>query len=103
MVKDDGLIISKYTTNAHLGAPSWSFVPAAMLRWPTPACKINSSPFCGVRFNSVASLHLSSNVFTNTLISELKRALFYVGVAGLLVGGLAGWFAGKRRAKPRLP
>jgi hypothetical protein len=44
--------------------------------------------------------HLSSNVFTNTLISELTRALWYAGAAGLAIGALAGWFL--RRPGPRI-
>jgi hypothetical protein len=49
----------------------------------------------------IVSLHLSSNVFTNSLTAELTRALWYAGGAGLVVGGLAGWLIGRRR-KSRL-
>jgi hypothetical protein len=47
----------------------------------------------------IVSLHLSANVFTNSLISELTKALWYAGGAGVLVGGLAGWFIGRRRKR----
>jgi hypothetical protein len=33
------------------------------------------------------------------LIAELTRALWFAGGAGLVIGGLAGWFLG-RRTKP---
>ncbi|HPT49588.1 MAG TPA: nuclear transport factor 2 family protein [Accumulibacter sp.] len=50
----------------------------------------------------VISLHLSSNVFTNSLLAEAKNALWYAGggaaVAGLLLGVLLGRVLGRRRA-----
>jgi hypothetical protein len=39
-------------------------------------------------------------VFTNSLIAELTRALWYAAGVGVGIGGLAGWFLGRRR-KPR--
>lgn len=38
------------------------------------------------------SLHLSSNVFNNSLIDEAKRALWFAELGGLIVGLLPGWF-----------
>jgi hypothetical protein len=58
-------------------------------RWSATAAKSGSEW-------KIVSLHLSSNVFTNTLIAELTRALWYAGGAGLAIGGLAGWFLGHR-------
>lgn len=112
MVKDPGRIISKYTTKAQLGAPA-RFVGAGDValadgsmedeffpiirgpfklnsRWSATAAKANGEW-------KIVNLHLSSNVFTNTLISELTTMLWYAGAAGLVIGGLAGWFAGRRR------
>jgi hypothetical protein len=48
----------------------------------------------------IVSLHLSSNVFTNPLIAELTRALWITASAALVIGGVAGWFLGRRRATP---
>lgn len=112
MVKDEGRFISKYTTRAKLGAHARfvgsggdvaladgsmedEFFPIIRgpfrlsSRWSATAAKSGSEW-------KIVSLHLSSNVFTNTLISELTRALWYAGGAGLVVGGLAGWFLGRR-------
>jgi ketosteroid isomerase-like protein len=115
MVKDEGRIISKYTTKAKLGAHARfvgsggdvaladgsmedEFFPIIRgtfklnSRWSATAAKSGGEW-------KIVNLHLSSNIFTNPLISELTRALWYAGGAGLLIGGLAGWFLG-RRAKP---
>ena len=115
MVKDEGRLITKYTTQAKLGAHARfigsgadvaladgsmedEFFPVIRgtfrlnSRWSATAAKTDGEW-------KIVNLHLSSNVFTNPLISELTRALWYAGGAGLLFGGLAGWFFG-RRAKP---
>ncbi len=115
MVKDEGRIISKYTTKAKLGAHARfvgsgedvaladgsmedEFFPIIRgpfklnSRWSATAAKSGSEW-------KIANLHLSSNVFTNSLISELTRALWFAGGAGIVIGGLAGWFLG-RRTKP---
>jgi len=113
MVKDDGRLISKYTTKAKLGdharflgaggdvavadgSMEDEFFP--IIRGPF---KLNSRwSATAARYESgwkIVNLHLSSNVFTNTLISELTRALWVAGAAGLAVGGLAGWFLGRRK------
>jgi hypothetical protein len=49
----------------------------------------------------IVSLHLSSNVFTNVLITELTQAMWIAGGVAFLVGGFAGWFLGRRtRRRP---
>jgi uncharacterized protein (TIGR02246 family) len=113
MVQDKGRIISKYMTQAKLGAPA-RFVGSAsdvavadgsmedeffpIIRGPF---KLNSRWTSTVARSGgqwkIVSLHLSANVFTNTLISELTRTLWYTGAGGLIAGGLAGWFLGRRR------
>jgi hypothetical protein len=116
MVKDPGRIITRYTTQAKLGAHARfvgsgadvaladgsmqdEFFPVIRgpftldSRWSASAAKYNGEW-------KIASLHLSSNVFTNTLISEITHMMWYVGAGALIVGGLAGWFLG-RRSSPR--
>ena len=112
MVKDEGRIISKYTTKAKLGAHA-RFVGAGedvaladgsmedeffpiirgpfhlSSRWSATAAKSGGEW-------KIVNLHLSSNVFTNDLISELTRAIWIAGAAGVVVGGLAGWFLSRR-------
>jgi ketosteroid isomerase-like protein len=113
MVKDDGRIISKYTTKAKLGdharflgsggdvavadgSMEDEFFPIIRgpfkldSRWSVTVAKSAAGEW------KIVSLHLSSNVFTNTLISELKQALWIAGGAALVIGGLAGWFLGRR-------
>jgi hypothetical protein len=50
----------------------------------------------------VASMHLSANVFTNSLIEEAKRAALYAAAgglaAGLILGGLVCWWRRRRPA-----
>ncbi len=112
MVKDDGRLITKYTTRAKLGEHARfvgaggdvaladgsmedEFFPVIRgtfklnSRWSATAAKTNGEW-------KIVNLHLSSNVFTNELISELTRALWMAGGAALVVGGLAGWFLGRR-------
>jgi ketosteroid isomerase-like protein len=116
MVKAPGRIISKYTTQAKLGAHARfvgsggdvaladgsmedEFFPIIRgpfklnSRWSATAAKSGGEW-------KIVNLHLSANVFTNSLISELTRALWFAGGAGLVAGVLAGWFLG-RRSKPR--
>jgi ketosteroid isomerase-like protein len=112
MVKDEGRYISKYTTKAKLGdharfigaggdvavadgSMEDEFFPIIRgpfklnSRWSATAAKSGGQW-------KIVNLHLSSNVFTNTLISELTRALWFAGGAGLALGGVAGWFLGRR-------
>jgi ketosteroid isomerase-like protein len=112
MVKDEGRVISKYTTHAKLGAHA-RFVGSAgdvaladgsmedeffpitrgtfklNSRWSATVAKSGSEW-------KIVNLHLSSNVFTNPLIAELTRAFWFAGGAGVLIGVLAGWFLGRR-------
>jgi len=113
MVKDQGRIISKYTTRAKLGAHARfvgsggdvaladgsmedEFFPIIRgpfklnSRWSATAAKSGGEW-------KIVNLHLSSNVFTNTLIAELTRLLWYVGGGGVVIGALAGWLLGRRR------
>jgi len=117
MVVDKGRFISKYTTQAKLGAHARfvgsgadvaladgsmedEFFPIIRgpfrlsSRWSATAAKVGGGW-------KIVSLHLSSNVFTNQLISELTRALWIAGGAGVVVGGLLGWFLGRRRKSNR--
>jgi ketosteroid isomerase-like protein len=112
MMKDDGRIISKYTTQAKLGAHARFIGSGAdvaladgsmedeffpIIRGPF---KLNSRWSATVAKSGgewkIVNLHLSSNVFTNVLIAELTRALWFAGAGGLVVGGLAGWLLGRR-------
>jgi uncharacterized protein (TIGR02246 family) len=113
MMKDDGRLITKYDTKATLGTHARfvgsggdvalaegsmedEFFPVIRgpfklnSRWSATAAKANGEW-------KIVSLHLSSNVFNNVLISELTRVLWIAGGACLVVGGLAGWFLGRRR------
>ena len=114
MVKDPGRIITKYTTRAQLdgharfvgsgadvalaqGSMEDEFFPIIRgpfklnSRWSATAAKSSDGEW------KIASLHLSANVFTNVLISELTRAIWMTGSAALVVGGLAGWLLGRRK------
>jgi uncharacterized protein (TIGR02246 family) len=117
MVKDPGRYITKYTTSAQLdgharfvgesgdvaiaqGSMEDEFFPIVRgpfklnSRWSATVAKSNGEW-------KIASLHLSSNVFTNVLISELTRAIWVAGSAALVVGGLVGWFLGRRKRPGR--
>jgi hypothetical protein len=112
MVKDDGRFITKYTTQAKVDGPARfigsggdiavadgsmedEFFPLLRgpfrlsSRWSATAAKSGGEW-------KIVNLHLSANVFTNTLTAELTRALWYAGAAGLVLGGLTGWFLGRR-------
>src|SRR4051812_7272826 len=113
MMKDEGRLISAYKTQAKLGAHarfvgSGTEVALADGSMEDEFFPIIRGPFkLNSRWSATAArtpegwkivnLHLSSNVFTNTLISELTRALWVAGGAGLAIGGLAGWFLGRRK------
>jgi ketosteroid isomerase-like protein len=113
MTKDDGRLISKYTTQAKLGdharfvgsAGDVALADGSMedeffpiirgpfklnSRWSATAAKVGGEW-------KIVSLHLSSNVFTNSLIAELTKAIWITGAAALVVGGVAGWFLGRRK------
>lgn len=113
MMKDPGRIISKYTTRAKLGdharfLGSGGDVAVADGSMEDEFFPIIRGPFkLNSRWSATAArsdgqwkivnLHLSSNVFTNTLIAESTRALWFAGAGGLVLGGLAGWLFGRRR------
>jgi ketosteroid isomerase-like protein len=117
MVKDKGRIISKYTTRAKLGAHARFVGSAGDVALAEGSMEDEFFPIIRGPFRldsrwsatvaksggewKIVSLHLSSNVFTNTLTAELERSLLYVGGAGLLAGALAGWLIG-RRAKRKV-
>jgi uncharacterized protein (TIGR02246 family) len=112
MVKDEGRIITKYTTHTKLGGHARfigsgadvavaegsmedEFFPVVRgpfklnSRWSATAAKSDGEW-------KIVNLHLSSNVFTNQLIAELTRALWIAGGVALVIGVLAGWFLGRR-------
>src|SRR5260370_23593821 len=93
MVKDDGRIISKYTTKAKLGDHARFLGPGGDVavadgsmvdevfpiirgpfkldsRWSVTLAKSAAGDW------KISALHLSSNVFTNTLVNELKKVLW---------------------------
>jgi ketosteroid isomerase-like protein len=117
MVKDPGRYIDRYTTQAKLGdharfvgsggdvaLAEGSMVDefSSVIRGPF---KLNSRwSATAARTNGewkIVSLHLSSNVFTNVLISDLTKAIWMTGAAALVAGGFAGFFLGRRR-KPNV-
>ena len=109
MVKGDQRILDRYLTRAKVAAPAHfygkgevavadgtmedEFFPVARgpfrlsSNWTSTSAKIDG------RWQ-VVSMHLSSNVFTNSLIAEAKTAVWDAGgggaVFGLLVGSLVG-------------
>jgi len=114
MAVDPGRIISKYTTHSKLGAHARFFGSGGDValadgsmedeffpivrgpfklnsRWSATAAKLGNDW-------KIVNLHLSSNVFTNSLISELTRALWLAGGAGVVIGVLIGWFLRRRAA-----
>jgi ketosteroid isomerase-like protein len=112
MVKDDGRLISKYTTQAKLGAHARFLGSGGDVAVAGGSMEDEFFPIIRGRFRlssrwsataaksgghwKIVNLHLSSNVFTNTLIAELTRALWFTGGACVVIGGLAGWFFGLR-------
>ena len=117
MVKDKGRLISKYTTQAKLGAHarfigSGADVAVADGSMEDEFFPVIRGPFTlSSRWSAtvaksggewkIVNLHLSSNVFTNTLIAELTRTLWFAAAACLMIGGLAGWFLGRRASLKR--
>jgi len=114
MVKGNGRILTKYTTAAKLngharflgdgtvavadGTMEDEFTPVIRgpfklsSKWTTTIAKINGEW-------KVISLHLSANVFNNTLLDEVKSSLVYTGGGGVIGGALLGWLIGRRRKK----
>lgn len=112
MMKDDGRIIGKYTTQATLGAHARFIGSGADVALADGSMEDEFFPIVRGPFRlssrwsatvakssgawKIVNLHLSSNVFTNTLIAELTRALWIAASACLAIGLLAGWFLGRR-------
>jgi len=51
----------------------------------------------------VTSLHASTNLFDNVLLSIAKQMLWVAGGGALLGGLIIGWWLGRRRAPPSVP
>jgi ketosteroid isomerase-like protein len=109
MLRGERRTLDRYLTTARLGASAHffgngevavadgtmedEFFPVARgpfrlsSNWTSTSAKIDGKW-------QVVSMHLSSNVFTNSLIAEAKAAIWYAaagaGFAGLLLGGLLG-------------
>jgi hypothetical protein len=112
MVKGPDRLITKYTSAATLGAKARfygngtvavaegttedEFFPVIRgpfkldSRWSSTAALIDGQW-------KIVTLHLSANVFTNTLMDEMKKALLYVGAGGAVAGGVLGWLLGRAR------
>ncbi len=116
MVKDDGRLINKYTTQSKIGGHARfigsgsdvalaegsmedEFFPVIRgsfklnSRWSSTVAKSATGEW------KIASLHLSSNVFTNSLMAEMARMIYIAAAVALLIGAIAGWFFGRRSAK----
>ena len=104
MVGGEQAILKKYLTKAKVGAPAQFYGDVAVAdgsaadefypnargvfrldsRWSSTMVK-NAGEW------KIVSLHLSSNVFNNPLIDELKTDIVYAGAGGVL-GGLVVMF-----------
>ena len=103
MVGHDKAILSKYLTKAAIGAPAKFYGDVAIAdgstadefypiargffrldsRWSTTVVK-NAGEW------KIVSLHLSSNVFNNPLLDEIKAEIVKAGIGGA-IGGLVVW------------
>ena len=114
MVKGEQRYIDKYVTSAKIGAPARFYgngeVAVADGSTEDEFFPVSRKPFrlssrwtsTSVKFEGqwkVVSLHLSSNVFTNSLIAEAKDAAIYAGIGGALGGILVGWLMGRARKR----
>jgi uncharacterized protein (TIGR02246 family) len=116
MVKGENRILEKYTTAAKVGAPARflgngdvavadgtmadEFFPVArgkfslQSKWTSTSTKVDGQW-------KIASMHLSANVFSNSLIEEAKAAAIYTGAGGAIVGFavafVIGWLMRRRR------
>jgi hypothetical protein len=114
MVKGEKRFLDRYLTTAKLGNPARffgngevavadgtmvdQFFPVARgpfsldSNWTSTSAKVDD------RWQ-VVSMHLSSNVFTNSLLAEAERAIGYVGAGAGIGGLLLGWVLGRRRRR----
>lgn len=114
MVKGEQRYIDKYLTTAKVEAPARfygngevavadgsmedEFFPVARgtfklsSRWTSTSVKVDGQW-------KVVSMHLSSNVFTNSLIAEAKEMIVHAGVGAALGGILVGWLLGRARKR----
>ena len=112
MVKGEKRYLDRYLTTAKLGAPARffgngeiavadgtmvdEFFPVARgpfslnSNWTSTSAKINGQW-------QVVSMHLSSNVFTNSLLAEATQAIWYAGGGAAIGGLLLGWLLSRRR------
>jgi hypothetical protein len=99
MVGGEGAILKKYLTKVSLSAPARFYGDIAIAdgkaadeffphargvfrldsNWSSTMVKIDGQW-------KIASLHLSSNVFTNPLLAETERMVYYAAGGGLLAG-----------------
>ena len=119
MVGHDKAILSKYLTKASIGAPAKFYGDVAIAdgsamdefypiargffrldsRWSTTVVK-NAGQW------KIVSLHLSSNVFNNPLLDEVKTNIVKAGVGGFVAGLAVMWmiaWALRRRARATSP
>ena len=112
MVRGEKRILDRYLTTAKLGKPARffgngevavadgtmkdEFFPVARGPFSLDSNWTSTSAKVGDRWQ-VVSMHLSSNVFTNSLLAEAERAIWYVGAGAGIGGLLLGWLLGRRR------
>ncbi|MCM8621114.1 MAG: nuclear transport factor 2 family protein [Candidatus Accumulibacter sp.] len=114
MVKGEQGILDRYLTTAKIGASAHffghgevavadgtmvdEFFPVARgpftlnSNWTSTSAKIDGQW-------KVVSMHLSSNVFTNSLIAEAKEAIWWAAGGTGLAGLVLGWLIGRMRRR----
>ncbi len=114
MVKGEQRILDRYLTTAKLGASAHffghgevavadgtmvdEFFPVARgpftlnSNWTSTSAKIDGQW-------KVVSMHLSSNVFTNSLIAEAKEAIWWAAAGAGVAGLVLGWLIGRMRRR----
>lgn len=112
MVGGEGAILEKYVTRVTLGAPARFFGDLAVAEgkaadeffphsrgpfrldsnWSSTLRKVDGQW-------KIATLHLSTNVFTNPLMAEAGRWIWYAGTGGFLIGAIAVWLVLRLRRR----
>ncbi|MBK7325218.1 MAG: hypothetical protein IPI89_03490 [Propionivibrio sp.] len=112
MVGGEGAILKKYETKVSLSAPAHFYGDVAVAdgkaddafyphkrdlfhldsRWSSTLGKIDGNW-------RIITLHLSANVFTNPLMAEAERWIWFAGVGGVLLGSLAVFTIGYLRRR----